>query len=184
MFRAKLKVKALILLCIFAYMILPVTMTSADSTKISNQKENYKKIASIVVKECKNYQHVPPEIILAIMSKESGFNLNSKHSTRSGTQYLGAMQINNRTAKNLWKHFFPEEKFTTNKFLVPETYIKLGIWHFNNILSHYKNNVDIALTVYNKGAGGAKKYLASRSTYTSSYSRSVMILSRKYKVKN
>jgi soluble lytic murein transglycosylase-like protein len=184
MFGSKLKVKALMLLSIFAYMILPVTMTSADSAKISNQKKNYTTIASIVVQECKKYNHVAPEIILAIMCKESGFNLNSRHTTRSGTQYLGAMQINSRTARSLWKHFYPKEKFEINKFLVPETYVKLGVWHFNNILSHYRNNVDISLTVYNKGAGGAKKYLASRSTYTSSYSRSVIMLSRRYKVKN
>lgn len=182
MFGSKLKVKAFALLCLFACLILSVTTTSAGSAKVNNQKKNYAKIASIVVEECKNYKHVPPEVILAIISKESGFNPGAKHVTKSGTQYLGAMQINNKTAKTLWKHFYPEEKFETSKFLVPETNIKLGIWHFNNILSNYKNNVEMSLTVYNKGAGGYKKHLASRGTYVSSYSRSIMLLSKKYKV--
>ena len=181
MFRSKLKVKALVLLCVFSYLILPVTNTSADSTKINNPHTNFQKIVSIVTLECKHYKYVPPEVILAMISKESGFNPHALLINKSGTHFLGAMQINDKTAKTLWKHFYPNVKMDIKKLLDAEINLKLGIWHFNNTLAKYHNNVEMALTGYNKGEGGLKNLFASRGTYISSYSRSIMILSRRYK---
>jgi soluble lytic murein transglycosylase-like protein len=182
MFVSKIKVKAIMLLCILACLILPVTNTSADSTKINNHKANFQKIAAIVTNECRQYKYVPPEVILAIISKESGFNTNALYINKSGTRFIGVMQINSKTAEILWKHFYPGLKMDIKKLSDPEVNIKLGIWHFNNSLSKYHNNVEMALTAYNKGDGGFKKLVASRGTYSSPYSRSIMILSRRYKI--
>jgi soluble lytic murein transglycosylase-like protein len=182
MFRLRLKGKTFLLLFVFACLILPASILSTGFTKANNQKTNFQKISSIVVAECKNYKYVPAEVILAMISKESGFNPKAQYINKSGTRYLGVMQINDKTSKKLFSRFYPKEKFDIKKLFIPEVNIKLGIWHFNNTLAKYKNNVEMALTAYNKGDGGYKKYVASRGTYISSYSRSIMILSRGYKL--
>lgn len=186
MFGSKLKVKTFVLLFIIACLILPASIISTGFTSVTDQKTtakktNFQKISSIVAEECKNYKNVPAEVILAMISKESGFNPNAQYISKSGTRYLGAMQINDKSAKKLFTRFYPKEKFDIKKLFNPEVNIKLGIWHFNSTLARYKNNVEMALTAYNKGEGGLKKLVASRGTYISSYSRSVMILSRRYK---
>ena len=182
MFGSRLKVKTFLLLFVFACFILPASILSTGFTKVNNQKTNFQKISAIVVAECKNYKYVPAEVILAMISKESGFNPKAQYISKSGTRYLGAMQLNDKTSKKLFSKFYPKEKFDIKKLFNPEVNIKLGIWHFNNVLAKYKNNVEMALTAYNKGDGGYKKYVASRGTYISSYSRSIMILSRGYKL--
>jgi soluble lytic murein transglycosylase-like protein len=187
MFGSRLKVKTFLLLCVFTCLILPASIlstgfTTANSQKTTTQRTNFQKISSIVVAECKNYKYVPAEVILAMISKESGFNPKAQYTNKSGTRYLGVMQMNDKTSKKLFSRFYPKEKFDVKKLFIPEVNIKLGIWHFNNTLARYKNNVEMALTAYNKGDGGYKKYVASRGTYISSYSRSIMILSRRYKL--
>lgn len=183
MFGLKLRARIAVLFCGIACLILSAAMPTAGSANVSSQNTNFRNIVSIVEAECKNYKYVPPEIILAIIAKESGFNPKSVHRTRSGVTYLGAMQINNRSAKTLLKHFYPRENVNINKLLDPKINIKLGVWHFNNILSKHGNNVAAALTAYNLGEGGYQRHAASRGIYINSYSRSVLQLAKRYKIR-
>lgn len=179
MFGGKLKVITVLLLCLFIFMTLPTAITSASSStsdKASMANKNFNKIVPIVLKECKQYKNVPPEVILAIISNESGFNPTLTHGGN-----IGVMQINYKSANALWKRFYPNKKMEIKNLLNPEINIKLGVLYFSSKVSAYKNNVEMALTAYNKGDGGFKKYVASRGTYISSYSKTIMLLSKRYK---
>lgn len=179
MFGGKLKVTALLLICLFIFLALPTAATSASSStsySASVANKNYNKIVPIVLKECKQYKNVPPEVIFAMISNESGFNPTLIHGNN-----IGAMQINYKSASALWKHFYPSKKMDVKSLLNPEINIKLGVLYFSKKVSAYKNNVEMALTAYNKGDGGLKKYVASRGTYISPYSKIIMLLSKRYK---
>ena len=179
MFGGKLKVTALLLLCTVIFLVLPTAKTSATSStsyKALVANRNFNKILPTVLKECKQYKNVPPEVILAIISNESGFNPKLVHRGN-----IGAMQINYKSATALWKHFYPNKKVQIKDLLNHEINIKLGVLYFSSKVSAYKNNVEMALTAYNRGDGGLKKYVASRGTYISAYSKSIMLLSKRYK---
>ena len=127
MFGSKLKVKAFVLFCMLTYLILPVTKTSADSIVGNNQRTSFQKIASTVIEECKHYKFVPPEVILAIIRKESGFNPQAQYINKTGTHFMGLMQINEKSAKTLFARLYPTEKYDIKKLSIQYLYHKYQI---------------------------------------------------------
>lgn len=181
MFRGKLKIVASLILCMLVFLVLRTVTTSADSSQQIKKNINFEKIVPIVKKECEAHKNVPPEVILALIGNESGFNPLSYAKGSSGSHNIGLMQINDKTAKKLWKKVYPNMPYDVKKLFIPEINIKLGVSHFAALLAQYHNNVEMTLTGYNRGDGGLKKYVASRGTYVSTYSRELIVLSQKYK---
>lgn len=117
-------------------------------------------------------------LVLGLMRVESNFDKNAVGSL--GERGLGQLMENTAkpVAKNLGLNYDPEmlfePKYNINLFTTQLTYLK----------SIFKNDLHKALTAYNRGQYGLKRYMASRSSRTnpaeSTYSNKVIKYRNKF----
>lgn len=111
--------------------------------------------------ECKRWG-VDPTLMIAIMAKESRFEVN----TISATNDYGLMQINACHKASL------EADYGITNLLDPYQNIKAGAIMLGSLSSEYSGTEQIAMA-YNLGEGGAKSAFA-KGIYSTNYSRAVL----------
>ena len=119
--------------------------------------------------KCSEYD-VPMELVIALIDKESSF----RSDVVSKSNDYGYMQINKCNREWL------SETLGVSNFLDPYENVLCGIYIISGHLEKTDGNIELALMRYNCGATGARR-LWEQGTYSTSYSRSVMILYESYK---
>lgn len=117
-----------------------------------------------VVKLCRKHGNVTPELVFAVIQKESNYHAKAKGD--SGTS-KGLMQV-----REMY-HRERMEKLGVTDLFDPYQNITVGM----HILSEKVKNYDTlgeALTVYNAGDNGAYKYYFSKGIKENGYARIVM----------
>lgn len=130
------------------------TVEAADSpTYVCDQYQVY------VYDICSQYDNVPPELILAMIEKESGgdASITGGHGT-----YLGLMQINPKYQVDRM------EALGVTDLLDAESNIKVGVDFMSKLLEDHNGNVAVALMRYN---GDTRAY---ESGYVSGYAKHIM----------
>ena len=125
--KARIQVKALLVLCLFSFTTLATDLTQQD-------------IQQMLIDEALE-QDVEPALILAIAKVESDFN-------PTALSYAGArgvMQIMPATAQNGFA-------VASHDLYQPQTNIRVGVAYIKQLLAQYQGNVDIALSHYNGGS--------------------------------
>lgn len=116
---------------------------------------------------------VPPALMVALMSVESGFNPNAI----SATDDYGLCQINKGN------HAWLSQALGVTNFLDPKQNILCGVYILQSHIKNYgttNQGLHKSLMAYNMGAGGASKLWAT-GKYTSAYSIKVMTAYDKYR---
>ena len=116
---------------------------------------------------------VDPELVLAVIEKESGYNPDA---SGDNGRSQGLMQI--------WRSFHEKrmEKLGAANLYDPKDNVLVGIDILAEKLDKYED-VEKALIAYNAGDAGAKKHYFSKGIYSSSYSRAVMEIAEKIRTK-
>jgi len=91
-------------------------------------------------------------LVMAIIKAESNY-IHDAHSGYAG----GLMQITDETGK--WISEQLNIGFNHEDIHNPEKNIKMGCYYMSYLLSHYDNNLDVALAAYNAGMGNVNKWL-------------------------
>lgn len=125
--------------------------------------------------QCDKYD-VDYEVILALMSLESNYNINAiNNSNNNGTTDYGIMQINDCNINSLNKHFGRQLDYMDF-----EDNVMAGVYYFSTIQD--VENVSKTLLKYNQGSYGSSKYYNKYLTYDSAYVR--IILSKVDEIKS
>lgn len=106
------------------------------------------KYSEYVEKYSKQY-NIDPLLIYSIIKAESNFTPES--TSNSGA--IGLMQLMKSTANGL------DGSITEENLYDEETNIKTGINYFNQLLSHYNQNINLAIIAYNAGMGNVDKWI-------------------------
>ncbi len=117
-------------------------------------------------------------LILSIIELESEFN----PALVGYSNDRGFMQIIPITERNL-VDLFGEKigvEYDPSRIFEPDYNLGLGISYIAYLVDIHGSNKDKILTEYNRGAGGLQNYYANYSTYSSTYSRSVINRTAKY----
>lgn len=121
--------------------------------------------------ECSKYG-VSVALMVALIECESSFRPNAD----SGSS-VGLCQINRNNWSNLSK------VLGITDFFDPKQNITCGVYMLGGLLQSYGTSTEgchHALTAYNRGENGAKKFYKKHGTYHSSYSNKVMAAYEKY----
>lgn len=97
-------------------------------------------------------------LVMGVIKAESNYI----HDAHSGVAH-GLMQLTPETA--LWISDELKTDFSETDIEDPETNIRMGCFYLSYLISHYNNNVDVALAAYNAGMGNVSKWL-SNSEYS------------------
>lgn len=108
--------------------------------------------------------NVPAALLLAMMDQESDYRTDLV----SGTDDYGIMQINAINHPRL------REELGVTDFLDPEQSITCGAYMIGELLDKFDGDIHRALTSYNRGEAGARRYAENNGTYESSYSTSIV----------
>jgi len=113
----------------------------SDPMKVQVNREYVKELAK---KKAQKYG-VPVNIVLAIIEKESSFNVRAYNKNRDGTEDVGLMQINFQHNKRLMKEYgvnSPEELFD------PDLNLELGVRILYENFKRY-GSWELAVKAYN-----------------------------------
>lgn len=91
-------------------------------------------------------------LVMGVIKAESNYI----HDAHSGVA-RGLMQITDDTA--LWISQKLNMEFEADDIEDPQTNIKMGCFYLSYLISHYNNNIDVALAAYNAGMGNVAKWL-------------------------
>jgi soluble lytic murein transglycosylase len=97
---------------------------------------------------------VPPELVLAVMRQESGFD----ESASSWASARGLMQVILPTARQIAKQLNMHD-FAANQLEDPATNIRFGTWYLAKLLQEFDGNVLPAVASYNAGPSAVKQWL-------------------------
>jgi hypothetical protein len=84
---------------------------------------------------------IDPELALALVSVESGYNPRAVGRNTNGSRDFGFFQLNSTTYS----------QYSASALLDPETNIDLGVRHLDWVLDWSGNDVELALWAYNAG---------------------------------
>lgn len=116
-----------------------------------------------IIHLCEQYQ-IPPELVLAVIEKESGYDVAA---TGDSGKSQGLMQIQLRWHKERMIRLACTDLYD------PRQNVTVGVDFLAELLGQYQT-VEMALMVYNAGAGGAQNLWFSQGIYSNDYSRSVV----------
>lgn len=111
----------------------------------------YEHAAAAVAEE----NHVEPQLVLALIRHESGFNPKVK----SYAGAYGLMQLLPSVGREIAKTLLGESGLRARQLLDPDTNVKLGTRYLREILNFYGDNLPLALAAYNAGPYAVKKWL-------------------------
>lgn len=109
-------------------------------------------------------REIPPELILAMMDQESDYRTDLVSTTND----YGVMQINRIN------HDMLREELGITDFMDPEQNITCGTYMIGQLVDKFDGDLHRALTSYNRGETGARRYYERNGTYETSYSRSIV----------
>lgn len=116
----------------------------------------YRKYDDLINQASRRYG-VPPELIKAVIWKESRFQ-----PAKVGSQgERGLMQITERAAQD-WSHAQKIETFVPTDLFDPKVNIEVGAWYLKRALDHWSakdNPVPFALAEYNAGRTRVKRWV-------------------------
>ena len=107
---------------------------------------------------------VPAGLLLAMMDQESDYRADAV----SGTGDYGIMQINTINHPRL------REELGITDFMDPEQSIACGAFMIGELVDKYDGDLHRALTSYNRGETGARRYAERTGTYASTYSSAIL----------
>lgn len=106
------------------------------------------KYSEYVEKYCDEYD-IDPLLIYSVIKAESNF----ESTVKSNSGAVGLMQLMEATAKEV------DSKLTLYDLYNAEINIKTGIEYFDKLLSHYDQNIKLAIIAYNAGMGNVDKWI-------------------------
>lgn len=125
---------------------------------------------------CTMTDHVKPELALAMIAVESGFDQNAKHNSTRGLMQLIPIYHSTRMEQFVEK----DHQIDLDDFFNPRLNIATGLDYMDYLLDETNGDVPYALMWYNQGAISASKdYLDNLRI--SSYAKKVMELSKNIK---
>lgn len=158
------------------YVNLKVDLANLVNSKIIEEKKakeikdiDKEQIMKLIEEKAAKY-HLPVELIQAVVQKESGFDPTAINVNDDGSVDRGLMQINSGTAPGLAAKL--GIKYKEGIEFIPEIAIEMGAYYLSQY--YVPDNLHYTLTVYNKGPGGAKRWLEKYGTYVSDYSSKVI----------
>jgi soluble lytic murein transglycosylase len=101
---------------------------------------------------------LPPELVLAIIHQESGFDAAAV--SRSGAR--GLMQVMPATGRELARRL--GLRYSTSRLIEPEFSIRLGTAYFRQVLHMFDDNLELALAGYNGGPYRIKRLWRAQPT--------------------
>lgn len=115
---------------------------------------------------CKDkYPDVKPELVFAVLDKESDYDFDAYHRNRNGSYDAGGMQINSRNFDWL------EEELGVDDFYDPKQNILSGVY----MLSIYGGSEKVHKALVSYNCGPSEIYdLWDKGLYSNAYSRDVM----------
>ncbi|WP_230350809.1 lytic transglycosylase domain-containing protein [Lelliottia sp. WAP21] len=116
-----------------------------------NKLESSIEIKNFIQEQATHF-NVDPVLIDAIITVESGYNLNAL----SPKGALGLMQLMPATARELAKK--EGVQFEDGHLLDPKTNIRLGVKYLAELGNRYNNNVELVLAAYHAGIGNVAQY--------------------------
>jgi len=122
-----------------------------------------------IFKQADKYHNLTPELILAVIKKESDFN--PRALSPQGAVGLGQIMpsIGSWAAEQL-----DLEGYSTEKLFDPIINIKITSFYLSKLLEKYAGNYHRALTAYNMGSYGMRDYVSRHGTVVSEYSRQIL----------
>lgn len=145
---------------------------------MENQSGLNKEVITYLNEQCKE-KSLDPFFVFGLMKLESSFDTNLV--SYAGARGLGQLMDNTARpwAKNLGL------SYSIEKLYEPKFNIQIFTTHLKYLLEVYDNDIHKVLTAYNRGQGGLKKYVASRSNRRtpaeSTYSKRVLQLTENYR---
>lgn len=125
-------------------------------------------LQSYIVRLCEQYQ-IPPELVLAVIEKESGCDAAA---TGDSGNSQGLMQIQPRWHKERMTRLACTDLYD------PWQNVTVGVDILVELISQYQT-LEMALMVYNAGAGGAQSMWFCRGIYSNEYSRTVLEIAQR-----
>lgn len=116
---------------------------------------------------CKKYPNIKPELIMAVIEKESGYRPSAKNGN-----CLGLMQVSTR-----W-HYKRAEKLGVKDFYDPYGNVLLGTDYLSDLMEKYQDPAFV-LMIYNMGPSSASKMY--NQGQISAYAKSVLATAEKYR---
>lgn len=107
---------------------------------------------------------VPPALVFAMMDQESDYRTDLVSTTND----YGIMQINRINHDTL------RETLGVTDIMDPAQNIQCGVYMIGKALEKYDGDMTRALTAYNRGDTGARRYYEANGTYETEYSRSIL----------
>lgn len=142
--------------------VLNYTLTVYYDVPLSKELQDYTNTIS-------DEYDVPVPLILAIMEKESNFDVDAKSSTND----YGIMQINK------CNHTYLKETLGFTDIMNAKNNIHSGVFMVSKLYHKYDNDLHKTMMAYNCGEAGARK-LWNKGVYSTEYSRGVVKLFEAY----
>jgi soluble lytic murein transglycosylase len=124
-----------------------------------------------------NQWGVPPDLVMAVITEESGGNA----SAVSSMDAIGLMQVEPGTAVDIASAVGLSPSTVLQELYNPEDNVELGTYYLHDMLTLFGGNVAWALAAYNAGPGAVQHY-GGIPPYpqTQQYVANVMALYRLY----
>ena len=136
---------------------------------------------AVIIDQCSRQYDLPKALILALMRGESDFKERAENtSNNDGTWDRGRMQINEGTAPWLWAQVMPGEPYDIERVYEPVANTHMGCWYLRYLLDRNQQDLNRALTGYNRGEGRMRELLARTGSAKSEYSIRIMAIYESY----
>ncbi len=114
---------------------------------------------SRIIEAYSSRYNLDPALIYAIILQESRY----KADAVSDAGAIGIMQLMPYTASMVAKNI-SITPFSSQVLFDPQINIGIGIWHFRQLMTKYRDNYVLALAAYNAGGKAVDKWLAGSTT--------------------
>ncbi len=158
---------------IIVYLMFVLLASSCSRTEASSVEVTTNKYAEMPLSEalrnhvfglCADYE-IEPEIIFAIIEKESGYNARA---IGDNGKSAGLMQIQERY------HYDRIERLGVTDLFDPFENVQVGIDYLAALVKENGGNLEMALIAYNAGQSGAETNYFSKGIYSNAYSQRVL----------
>lgn len=124
-----------------------VVIERRDFNTLSTKPSSY--ITTLIDQQSLRH-NVDPDLVSAIITVESGYNINAVSSKGA----RGLMQLMPATANEVARG----EMANVSNLFDPEVNIKLGVKYLSNLMVKYDNNLELVLAAYHAGMGNVARF--------------------------